>query len=332
MLNKLLTIAVPHYKESEQEIFPLLSSIATQVGLDFSTLEVIIATDGGGAEPLDENFLSLFPFDTKQLRLEKNGGCGPARQAAIDIASGKYILCCDADDSLFSVTVLAALLDEAEANHADVLLSDFVEEVRNPDGSTSFKIIKPTACWMHGKLLRRDFLNYRNIRFRPDLRDHEDSYFLGLAITLAENLRYLEMPTYLWRFNSNSITRRDNHAYAYEKHPEYIQAVKLAFQEIQCVRPELVPSRVVQFIHYNFFLLHRADWLQPEREALLQAAEQAFAQYMAPFANSYYDADPAEIAASYNAERAKTLPMVESETVSAWLQRIHFGCASESMP
>ena len=329
-MDKLLTIAVPRYQETEEAIFPLLSSISNQAGVDQDALEVIIVTDGGGAEPLDETFLALFGFDSKQLRLEKNGGCGPARQAAIDIASGKYILCCDADDCLYSVTSLASLLYDAENTGADLLVSDFVEEIQDLDGTVSFKTIQPAACWMHGKLLRRDFLSYRNIRFLPDLRDHEDSYFLGVAMALAENLRYLQVPTYLWKCNPNSITRRNNHAYVYEKHPEYVQAVTLAFHDIFRVRPELIPDRIVQFVHYNFFLLHRADWFAPERKTLLENAEQAFAEYIRPFAHFYYDADPAVVAASYNAERAKMPPFVETETLSSWLQRIRFGCASDN--
>ena len=174
-MYKLLSIVVPRFQESETDMFPLLSSISNQVGIDFRQLEVIVVTDGGGAEPLDGDLLCVINLDVKQIRRNVNGGCGPARQTAIDIASGKYILCCDADDMLYSATSLASLLSDAENTGADLLISDFVEEIRDQNGNTAFKTIQPAACWMHGKLFRREFLVSNDIRFPDDLRDHEDS-------------------------------------------------------------------------------------------------------------------------------------------------------------
>ncbi len=40
-MNTLLSIVIPRYRETEKELFPLLSSIHGQVGIDHSVLEVI---------------------------------------------------------------------------------------------------------------------------------------------------------------------------------------------------------------------------------------------------------------------------------------------------
>ena len=53
-MRKFLSIIIPRYKETEKEIFPLLSSINGQVGMDFSDIEVIIATDGKENPELDQ--------------------------------------------------------------------------------------------------------------------------------------------------------------------------------------------------------------------------------------------------------------------------------------
>ena len=64
-MKKFLSIIIPKYKESEKEMFPLLSSINGQIGIDFCDIEVIIAIDGiknGSNVTLDDNFLKMFNF------------------------------------------------------------------------------------------------------------------------------------------------------------------------------------------------------------------------------------------------------------------------------
>ena len=89
-MNTLLSIVIPRYRETEKELFPLLSSIHGQVGIDHSVLEVIVATDGKENAPLEKEFFGLFDFPATQVTLETNSGPGAARQAGLDAASGKY--------------------------------------------------------------------------------------------------------------------------------------------------------------------------------------------------------------------------------------------------
>lgn len=328
-MRKFLSIVIPRYRETEREIFPLLSSISNQVGIDFNDIEVLITTDGGGGKPLDENFLALFCFDVKQLQLEKNSGCGVARQAAIDAAKGDYILCCDADDVLHNVGALATLMQEAEATAPDILTSEFLEEQLGPDGRYRYISHGPVGCWMHGKLLRRGFLTQNNIRFHDDLKIHEDSYFLCVAMALGERMRHLPVTTYVWKHNPNSITRKDGAIYTYETIPTYVKAVTMAWERVEQMRPEQMHDKVLQFVHYNYFTLHRADWQEPERKKLLEKAETAFADAIAPYLHYYWDASPELAAESYNTERGRVFQGgVETETVAAWLDRLglnHFG-------
>ena len=322
-MRKFLSIVIPRYQETEQEIFPLLSSIANQVGIDLDDIEVLITTDGGGADPLDENFLALFQFETKQLRLEQNGGCGVARQAAIDLARGEYILCCDADDVLHNVGALGALMQEAETSAPDILTSNFLEEKVGPDGRYYYIMHDgPIGCWMHGKLLRRGFLTQNNIRFHPDIKYHEDSYFLCVATALADRMFHLPVTTYVWKHNPNSITRKDGAIYTYQSVPGYIEAITLAWEALEALRPEQMTDKVLQFVHYIYFTLHLTDWWTT-RPQLLDAAETAFTVRIAPWLHYYFEANPAAVAESYNKERGRVFQGgVETETVAAWLDRL----------
>lgn len=322
-MRKALSIIVPRYRETERDIFPLFSSISNQVGIDFQDIEVYVTTDGGGGPPLDENFLSLFNFETRQFRREENGGCGPARQTAIDKANGDYILCCDADDVLHNVGALQTMMLEAEKSSPDILTSEFLEELRMPDGRYLYGPHGREECWMHGKLLRRGFLEWYNIRFRDDLKVHEDSYFLCIAMSLAGKIMHLPATTYVWKFHPDSITRRNNGAYAYETVPEHIKAVTMAWEIVERWRPEQMEDRVVQFVHYNFFTLHRTDWQEQCRKELLNKAEDAFAQAMRPWMHCYFSTPISARLESYNREREKLFRNgMEKETLLAWLNRL----------
>ena len=136
-MRKFLSIIIPRYKESEKEMFPLLSSINGQLGVDFCDIEVIIATDGKEGAELDQTFLELFEFPVKQVRLEKNSGPGMARQTGLDHAQGEYVMFCDADNTIHNVGVLKSLMQEAELTAADMLSSSCIKDFKTQIGRAS---------------------------------------------------------------------------------------------------------------------------------------------------------------------------------------------------
>ena len=327
-MRKFLSIVIPRYKETEREIFPLLSSISGQVGVDFSDLEVMIVNDGGGAGALDTDFLALFGLEIRQISLEENRGPGAARQAGLDEAMGEYVMFCDADDALHSVGVLGALMQEAEKTAPDILNSSWLEELRDENGTFRYITHENENTWMHGKLLRRQFLVQNNIRFHPDLRVHEDSYFLCIAAALAQRHNHLPVTTYVWKHRADSITRRNGSVYTYESIPTFIQACTMAHQEVERRNPAQMEYKIVQFILYNYFCFHQPGWQAPDHAEYLQAAERAFAEHMKPFWHYWDDAPAQRIAEVYNQERARSFAgCVEHETVGAWLGRMR--CESE---
>jgi hypothetical protein len=94
------------------------------------------------------------------------------------------------------------------------------------------------AAWLHGKFYNiPDFINKYNINFKKDLVTHEDIYFNSLAIMYASRLNldwdYLNVLTYRWVDNPNSLTRRDYHnrGYFYENFNDYIVATSEPFWE-----------------------------------------------------------------------------------------------------
>lgn len=322
-MRKFLSIVIPRYKETEKEIFPLLSSIQTQAGIDFSDIEAIIANDGKETVPLDENFLSWFDFDIKQITCEVNRGCGPARQAGFDIARGDYLICCDADDIFHSAGVLGALMQEAAKNAPDMMTTSWLEEIMDGNGKYHYITHEDDNTWMHGKLYRRHFLSQNNIRFPDSLRVQEDTYFNSLSSTLAEKRMHLPVTSYLWKFNPKSTTRRNGGIYLYESMPEFIRSWSMAHKEIEKLAPQKLEYKILQFVIYNYFSLHHPEWLSIEHKKHLKAAEDAFTAHIRPFWHYWKDAPPKLIADIYGKERPKSFAgCVERETVWEWLNRL----------
>lgn len=322
-MRKFLSVVIPHYRETEKDIFPLLSSIAGQIGIDFSDLEVVIANDGGGTGELNGEFLSLFDYEIRQVNLHENGGPGAARQAGLDAARGEYVMFCDADDMLHNVGVLGAFIQAADQDVPDILTSSWLEELRNPDGTYRYITHENENTWMHGKLLRRKFLEQNNIRFHPELRVHEDSYFLCIASALAERSRNLPFTSYVWKYHPDSITRRDGAVYTYASIPTFIKACTMADAEVEKLRPDLMEYKILQFTLYNYFCFHQPGWLAPENRKYLDAGEAAFAEHIKPFWRYWQDAAPEKLAEIYNQERARSFAgCVERETVGAWVKRL----------
>ena len=90
-----LQILVPHYNETEEEIKPLLDSIAIQQQADFSEVGVIIAHDGkdiprlsfyceDGYDGIDEDY--YYPFKIEQIWNEHEG-VSATRNLALDHAT-----------------------------------------------------------------------------------------------------------------------------------------------------------------------------------------------------------------------------------------------------
>lgn len=322
-MSKILSIIVPHYREKEKDVFPLLSSINNQLGIKFSDIEVIISSDGG-AEKLDITFLNLFNFEIKEIKLEKNLGPGVARQKGLDAATGEYVIFCDADDVLHNVGVLGVFIQEAMLNSPDIASSSWLEEIKDPNGNFIYIEHEIENTWMHGKMLKRQFLIDNNIKFHDELRVHEDSYFLSIAAELTKNRRHIQTTTYVWKFNENSITRRNNASYTYTKMPDFVKACTMAQAEVEKRVPEAMENKIIQFVLYNYFVYHTYGWQMPENKKYLISAQNAFVKYIKPFWHYWQEANPETIAELYNQERERTFSgNIESETIWEWIKNIN---------
>lgn len=301
-----LSIVIPFYKEGVLEIFPLLSSIATQKGVDFAEIEVILVNDGHGGG--DFSALALFPQLTVTLvEMEDNRGPGVARQVGLDYAQGEYVMFCDCDDLLHNVGVLSPMLQEIAVHNADYLSTSWVEEVKTEDGSMVFVTHEIESTWLHGKMFRREFILQESLRFHEDLRVHEDSYFLSVLCELTDKRIHLPITSYVWTHSPDSITRNNDGIYSFESMDVFCYAVTESIKEVRRRMPERNLSfKVLQLLCYIYLIAQSKLWREEKNALYLQRMRASLQENMLDLWDIWESAEEDFIASVYWDEFSKS--------------------------
>lgn len=206
-----LQIIVPQYKETEEIVRPLLTSIALQQGIDLGEIGVIIVNDGSDVK-LSNEFIGSFPFHIDYI-IAPHGGVSAARNVGLDFATADYVMFCDDDDMFISACGIYLIFDAIEKGQFDVFVSRFSEELCNKETGKISYINHgiDDATFVHGKVYRRQYLVEKRIRWNPNLTIHEDSYFnfLCRACAKQENIRFCNDVFYLWKYRPDSVCRTD---------------------------------------------------------------------------------------------------------------------------
>lgn len=275
-----LDILVPHFNETSEEVKPLLDSIQTQQNIDFKDIKVIIANDGPDAVPLD---FGEYPFEVKIENMEK-AGVSAARNFALGLSKADYVMFCDADDMFYSNVGLFLVLQEAKKSHFDYLVSTFIEESRHP--ITKEVLYVPhdiDQTFVHGKVIRRQFLLDNSIFWNPSLTIHEDSYFNVLCLRLSRESKHCPLPFYLWKWRDASVCRHD---------PKYIlktfnnmldSSTALVKEFIKRDKMKDAAEIAVQMIIDSYLTMNKREWLDQENQDYRNATEKRFSKYWIDF-------------------------------------------------
>jgi hypothetical protein len=208
---------VPLYN-TEPYVEKCLRSI---LGQTMSSLELIVVDDGS----TDNSALicrQVAEADSRvRLVQRRNGGAGSARNAGVQLATGKYIGFVDSDDWIEDnfCTATSALMEDG-ADFVSIGL-DFVNEggttiktvngytVENLAGREIFlsaltdtNVLSSPVC----KVYRRDLLQGNGICF-PDIRAFEDSFFSRAVARAAKTARFDRRVLYHALERRDSMTR-----------------------------------------------------------------------------------------------------------------------------
>jgi len=191
-----LQLLIARHSEPLWMVRRMLSSIANQVGVDFSQIGVIICEDGPD-EPIPDSELAM-PFEVWHM-VREHGGVSRTRNAMLDEAIADYVMMCDMDDMFHDMLGLRVMLSYLETG-CDALVSAFVQE----DG---FVMRERDPYFNHGKAFRRMYLVENGIRWLDELETSGDCYFLWQALLLTDRVAYCDSSFYIWRTNPASICR-----------------------------------------------------------------------------------------------------------------------------
>ncbi|MGC4749715.1 glycosyltransferase family 2 protein [Micromonospora sp. DT201] len=210
----LLSIVVPVYGV-EAYLYQCLESIRADVPVGESDAVELIAVDDASPDGCGDMLRSYAAGrdGVRVVHLSSNVGLGLARNAGLDVATGRYVWFIDSDDWLPPGTI-PAVLDRLRQHQPDVLMLDHLrvhEDGRREVDASSHLLhgipgvtrltdqpqllrVQHTA-W--NKVVRRDFLGELELRFFPGW--YEDIPFSHPLIIGAEKVSVLDRVCYLYR-------------------------------------------------------------------------------------------------------------------------------------
>ena len=218
------SIIVPVYN-AENYLAECLESLCAQREKD---MEIILVNDGSTDGSLE--ICKAYEYKDSRILLvdQKNEGVSAARNRALSLATGEWLLFVDSDDKIREDTidtiekaknpscdfiVFADLPDRAEEEQAlKIVKVDNPEEILLQTVGIKQKVrffdIPLASVW--GKIYRRDFLVNHAISFDRDLVMGEDLFFNLYVQSFAQNIGIYMEGFYYYRYNISSASKGKN--------------------------------------------------------------------------------------------------------------------------
>ncbi len=221
---KKLSIIVPIYGV-EQYLRKCVDSLLNQ-DIPSSEYEIILVDDGGkdACPQICEDYAAV--HENIRVVHRENGGLSAARNSAIEIAQGEYVMFVDSDDYI-KPNVLSGLLSQMERDNLDVLRYNYQNineqnEVFHPfkaaqrdmnysesvvDGEIFLNERLGPACYAWVFVLKRELLE--GCIFTPGIY-FEDTDWTPRMLLKAKRVASTPMIVYNYLWREGSITLPDN--------------------------------------------------------------------------------------------------------------------------
>ncbi len=211
-----ISIIIPVYN-SELYLRDCLDSVVNQ---SLREIEIICVNDGS----VDSSLVILHEYAKRDDRIKiidkPNEGQSVARNLALSIASGKYVVFVDSDDHV-DPNLCLKTFDIAEEQQCDVIVYDhfaFRKTSEIPLKSKKPSLLTVTSVsdkeqilkgigvvWT--KLIRNDFIRTNHIMF-PNGMIYEDIFVHWQVVTLAKTIAVLPEKLYHYRIQPYATTMR----------------------------------------------------------------------------------------------------------------------------
>lgn len=217
---QLLNIVIPVYN-AENYLPQCLESLVNQT---YHKKEIILIDDGSSdsSPEICDEYANKHPFI--HVIHKENSGVSAARNTALDLIRGGYVVFADADDAV-DLDAYEVMIKEMEDTDSDVSACNLQNEygafqVRKNNfehGSVSAysgdeELVKAFFCqiggWAGNKIYRREVIG--DVRFREDISQAEDTLFAWEVMKRAKKVCYINLPFYHYRYMLSSSSHAAN--------------------------------------------------------------------------------------------------------------------------
>ena len=322
-----LDIIVPHYKEPWELCKYLFDTIATQRGVLFDNIRVIVVNDGDFVV-LNEKLFEQYPFEVVYL-VKEHGGVSAARNYGLDHSDADYVMFCDIDDGFLSNYGLHMMFSAMQEG-LDTVCGSFIEETWDRDGNPIIVPHSRDLTFVHGKLYRRQFLVDNDLRFDPSLTIHEDGYFNMLAYSVLQSMdgkmKKIATPLYVWCWNNQSVVRTDREDFVLKTYSDVMKArVGICRDLKERGLEEFYKASVCMTVLNSYYDFQKTRYHLPKNQKYLREAEKAFRGFWLEFwktFNGMTNASIAEVAVTAREKAVKNGMLMEQETLKDFLKRM----------
>ncbi|MDE5715624.1 MAG: hypothetical protein K2I42_05775, partial [Anaeroplasmataceae bacterium] len=188
------------------------------------------------------------------------------------------------DDMYYSNHCFEEIFKLLEEKKPTVILTKWVEEIVD-DRSKSNQIMHTSdIIFLHGKIIKRSFLIDNNIRFSPNLRLHEDSYFCTILLLSATDVITTDIITNYWRYRKDSLVRsKKEYHYLVRTFKDLLTCNKEVAKELDKRNHPFKDEYIIKAIVYLYCIL-ASYFFEDKKDKKLQGLkkdyEALFYQYL----------------------------------------------------
>ncbi|WP_330112129.1 glycosyltransferase (plasmid) [Cetobacterium somerae] len=230
-----ISIIIPVYN-SEQFLEKCLNSVLNQT---LKEIEVIVVNDGS----TDSSYKIMKKIIDNRLILinKKNEGVSSARNQALKLVKGKYVLCIDSDDWIDS-RYLEDVYLKAEEENLDVVVTNYYYDKQNKShymtdleisekeiisGEEYIKIFfeKSLKGFNWNKLIKSSLFINNKIYYSKEIKMMEDTLFLIKILKNSKKIGKLNKGYYHYLQHETNATRKINF--------KHLKSVENVFKELR---------------------------------------------------------------------------------------------------